>query len=154
MMYYSFVLDNERRKLCTIATAYGKFQYNRLATELKPAPDFAQYYISKTLEDLDVKCYICKVGVFSNSHEDHRKPITTVVQRLQAARFKITPLKCEWAVQETDFLGHWLTPTRIKQLKKKIDAVLKMSEPKKLTQLRSFLGAVTFGPADCAYYYR
>jgi hypothetical protein len=62
MMYYSFVLDNERRKLCTIVTSYGKFHYNRLATELKPAPDFAQYYISKTLEDLDVECYIDDVG--------------------------------------------------------------------------------------------
>ena len=82
------------------------------------------------------------------------KLITTVVQRLQATGFKINTLKCEWAVQETDFLGHWLTPTRIKQLKKKIDAVLKMSEPKKLTQLRSFLGAVTFGLADFTYYYR
>ena len=81
--------------------------------------------------------------------------ITTVVQRLQAAGFKINPLKCERAVQETDFLGHsWLTPTGIKSLKKKIDAVLKMSEPKKLTQLWYFLGAVTFGPADCTYYYR
>ena len=119
MMYYSFVLDNERRKLCTIVTSYGKFHYNRLATELKPAPDFAQYYISKTLEDLDVECCIDDVGIFSNSHEDHMKPITTVVQRLQATGFKINTLKCEWAVQETDFLGHWLTTTRIKQLKKK-----------------------------------
>ena len=154
MMYYSFVLDKKSRKLCTIVTPYGKFHYNHLATELKPAPDFAQYFISKTLEDLDVECYIDDVGSFSNSHEDHMKLITTVVQRLQATGFKINTLKCEWAVQETDFLGHWLTPTRIKQLKKKIDAVLKMSEPKKLTQLRSFLGAVTFGLADFTYYYR
>ena len=144
MMYYSFVLDEASRKLCTIVTPYGKFHYNRLAMGLKPAPDFAQYYIAKTLEGLDVECYIDDVGIFSNSYEEHMKLVATVVQRLQTAGFKINPLKCEWAVQETDFLGHWLTPTGVKPWKKKIDAVLKMSEPKNLTQLRSFLGAATY----------
>ena len=33
---------------------------------LKPAPDFAQYYIAKTLEGLDVECYIDDVGAEFN----------------------------------------------------------------------------------------
>lgn len=90
MMYYSFVLDEASRKLCTIVTPYGKFHYNRLAMGLKPAPDFAQYYIAKTLEGLDVECYIDDVGIFSNSYEEHMKLVVTVVQRLQTAGFKIT----------------------------------------------------------------
>jgi len=144
MMYYTFMLDDPSKDLCTIVTPYGKFKYNRLAMGLKPAPDIAQYYISKTLEGLDVEKYIDDVGIFSNTYEEHMETITAVVQRLQAAGFKINPLKCEWCVQETDFLGHWLTPHGVKPWKKKIDAVLKMQRPQNVTQLRAFLGAVTF----------
>ncbi|CAJ1960596.1 unnamed protein product [Cylindrotheca closterium] len=147
MMYYSFELDEPSKKLCTINTQYGLYQYNRMAMGLKPAPDFAQYYIEQTLRDLKqkgVEIYIDDVGLFSNSYEEHMALIQEVLQRLQAAGFKINPLKCEWCVQETDFLGHWLTPEGVKPWKKEIDAILKMSAPTNVTELRAFLCAVTF----------
>ena len=57
---------------------------------------------------------------------------------------KFNHLKCDWVVQETDFLGFWMTPNSVKLMKKKIDAVLKMSQPQNNTQAQSFIGAVNF----------
>ena len=57
---------------------------------------------------------------------------------------KCNPLKCAWVVKETSFLGHGMTPTVVKPMKKKINTILKVDTIKNQTQVRSFIGAVNF----------
>ena len=76
--------------------------------------------------------------------EYHVQLIDKLLTALAKAGMKFNPLKCAWTVQETSFLGHWMTPTAVKPLKKKIDAILKMDRPRNQTQVRLFIGAFNF----------
>jgi len=145
MFFYSLELDDESKELCTINTPYGLYRYCRCAMGVKVSPDAAQGLITKVLAGLDCAAYMDDCGIWTDeSFEDHMELVGKILQRLADNGLKCNPLKCDWAVQETDFLGYWMTPNSIKPMKKKIDAILKMDRPTNRTQARSFIGAVNF----------
>ena len=67
-----------------------------------------------------------------------------ILCKLQENGLTVNPLKFEWAVRETNWLGYWLTPHGLKPWKKKIDAILRMDQPRTSTALRAFIGCVNY----------
>jgi hypothetical protein len=82
---------------------------------------------------------------FRKDWDMHLASLSCVLNVLKTNDFTVNPAKCEWAVQETDWLGYWLTPSGLKhQWKKKISAILALKRPETAKQLWSFIGAVNF----------
>jgi len=86
--------------------------------------------------------YIDDCDVFHKDWDQHLDDLHKALKKLEDNGFIINPSKCEWGVQKTNFLGHWLTPNGIKPWKKKVDAILKLQAPRTLKEVRSFKGAV------------
>lgn len=144
MCHHTFELTEEAKNSCTIVTPCGKFQHCRLAMGVSCAPDMAQEtmeHVMRGIEDADA--FIDDIGAFSNSWMEHLQLLEEISQRLQDNGFAVSPMKCEWGVKETDWLGHWLTPSGLKPWRKKVDGIPQMERPQNVKQVRAFIGAVT-----------
>jgi hypothetical protein len=112
---------------------------------LKCSPDIAQAAMGNVPSDIkDADVYINDVGAFFNNWDHHINLLATILPQLWEHGFTINPLKCEWAIKETDWLDYWLTPQGLKPWKKKIDAILHMDCPYNATELHMFIGCMNY----------
>jgi putative transposase len=150
MQYYTFELDEPSKEVWTICTPFGKYKYNCLPIGISQAPDISQEIMEDMFRNFNkVDVYMDNVGVFSKDWDTHCVSLSSILNVLETNGFTVNPAKCKWAVQETDWLGYWLTPDRLKPWRKKISAILALKRPEIVKQLQSFMGAVNFFIGTC-----
>ena len=92
-----------------------------------------------------VRTYIDDLLVITKeSFEDHLEKLDIVLTRLSEAGLKVNGNKSFFARTELEYLGYWISRTRIKPLPDKVKAILKIAEPKNRKELRSFIGIVNY----------
>ena len=112
---------------------------------VKQSPNISQEVMESLFRDLDkVDVYIDNVGIFSDTWQEHLGSLGNVLAILEKHNFSVNPLKCEWGVKETNWLGYWLTLVGLKPWCKKINVILALECPTTVSQLCSFIGGVTF----------
>ena len=130
MQFYTFVLDEPSSWYCVVITPFGKYRYLRLPMGLCLSPDVAQEAMMNLLGDVqDLEVYMDDIGVFSNTFSEHLSTLGTVFERLRSMGFTISQHKCEWAIQESDWLGYWITSTGVRPWTKKTSVNDKLLPP-------------------------
>ena len=82
---------------------------------------------------------------FSDSVEEHAiQHLPVALERLKIYGMKVKPSKANLFCRSTDFLGYRITTDGLAPQSTKVDAVVKFPLPKTLTQLKAFLGLVSF----------
>ncbi|GKY94846.1 hypothetical protein MPSEU_000449600 [Mayamaea pseudoterrestris] len=146
MGYYTIRLSPAASQLCTIVLPWGKYEYCRLPMGVAGSPDIFQEKMSILMEGLDfVRTYLDDLlTITKDSFEDHLSKVEQVLERLSKAGLRVNIAKSSFATQELEYLGYWLTPTGIRPLPNKVEAILRIKRPQNVSQLRSFLGLINY----------
>jgi hypothetical protein len=94
---------------------------------LTNAPALFQRFINKVLQEYlhsFVITYLDNILIFSKEKEEYVQYISKVLEKLQGASIKLKLKKCEFHVQETEFLGHWISMEGVHIDQNKVNAIL------------------------------
>ena len=132
-------------------TEYGLYEWTVVCFGLKNAPaEFARYMRDNLREYLNdfVVVYFDDIVIFSDDLETHWKHVKQVMQRLKEKRINLKLKKCEFAVRETNFLGHVINGDSMKMQEEKLKAILEWPTPKECKDVEEFRGMAGYDTID------
>ena len=88
--------------------------------------------------------YLDDIIVFSWTPEEHLHRLKAVFNKLKAAGLKLKPSKCNLFKQQNSYLGHVVGNEGVSTDPEKIKAVTEWPQPTSVTEVRSFLGFVSY----------
>ena len=88
--------------------------------------------------------YLDDIIVFSRTPEEHLHRLKAVLNKLKATDLKLKPSKCDLFKQQSNYLGHVVSKEGVSTEPEKIKAVKEWPQPTTVTEVRSFLGFVSY----------
>ena len=88
--------------------------------------------------------YLDDIIVFSRTPEEHLHRLKAVFNKLEAAGLKLKPSQCDLFKQQINYLGHVVSKEGVSTDPEKIEAVTEWLQPTTVTEVRSFLGFVSY----------
>ncbi|GBG71890.1 hypothetical protein CBR_g10826 [Chara braunii] len=112
--YHQLEIHPRDRYRTAFKTRYKHFEWVVMPFGLMNAP--ATFQAAMTTEFRDML-------VYSRTLDEHVVHLRAVLDRLRTAKYKANRAKCEFAQQELEYLGHFVTPQGISPLADKIKAI-------------------------------
>ncbi|GBG78690.1 hypothetical protein CBR_g27915 [Chara braunii] len=117
--YHQLEIRQEDRYKTAFKMRYGHFEWLVMPFGLTNAP--ATFQAAMTTEfrhmlDRFILIYLDDILVYSRSLDEHVEHLRTVLERLRQAKYKANRDKCEFALQELEYLGHYVMPQGIRPL--------------------------------------
>ncbi|GBG64369.1 hypothetical protein CBR_g41570 [Chara braunii] len=145
--YHNIEIQPRDRYKTAFKTRYGHFEWIVMPFGLTNAPTTFQAAMTtefRNLLDRSVLIYLDDILVYSRSLDEHLEHLRAVLERLRIAKYKANRDKCEFAQQELEYLGHYVTPQGIRPLVDKLQAIQDWPDLECTTDVRSFLGLASY----------
>ena len=152
--YHTLPLSEESKKYCGITPYYGSstYIYQRLGMGLSVSPAIWQNFIQTVLEEIPDyrKHYLAIMDdiMIHSKISDHMGLIVKLFKALIRNGLKISPKKCQLFKTNLIYMGHTMLIEeglpKLKPLKTRVEAILKLDPPKTIKDCRSFCGMVNY----------
>ena len=144
--FYQIGIDEESRDKTAFVTPFGKFCFNRMPFGLRNAPAIFQ----RTMEEVLRGCYefsapyIDDILVFSKNGVEQVEHLREVFRALSSSGLTVKEDKCEFGRTHLEYLGHLIGDGQLAVPSHRATAMEAFLLPKTRTQLRSFLGSMSY----------
>ena len=152
--YHTLPLSEESKKYCGITPYYGSstYIYQRLGMGLSVSPAIWQNFIQTVLEEIPDyrKHYLAIMDdiMVHSKISDHMGLLVRLFKALIRNGLKISPKKCQLFKTDLIYMGHTMLIEeglpKLKPLKTRVEAILKLEPPKTIKDCRSFCGMVNY----------
>lgn len=142
--YHQLSLDPESRDLTAFACHRGIFRYTRLIFGMSAAAELYQRNIEHALTGLQgVKNISDDIIIGGKDTAELLERMRATFQRLRERNLTLNK-KCKFLQDELIYMGHKLSATGVSPDKEKVETIQSLKVPTNATELRSFLGMVTY----------
>ncbi|MFS7997762.1 putative nucleotidyltransferase, Ribonuclease H [Helianthus anomalus] len=124
-------------------TRYGHYEFVVMPFGLTNAPAVFMDLMNRVCKpylDRFVIVFIDDILIYSKSKADHARHLRLILELLRGKRLNDKFSKCEFWINEVQFLGHIVSSQGIHVDPSKIEAVKNWCTPKSVIEIRSFLG--------------
>jgi hypothetical protein len=148
-------INPDHVKKTTFRTHLGLFQFKRMPFGLRNGPSIFQCVMQGILAPylwLFCLVYINDIVIYSKSYKDHIDHLDKALQAIAAANITLSPSKCHMFYSSILLLGHKLSRLGLSTHTEKVQAVMDLARPTKMSQLQTFLGMVVYFLAFIPFY--
>nr|VZI32415.1 unnamed protein product [Spirometra erinaceieuropaei] len=143
--YLQIEVAPESRELLTINTHRGLFQYTRLPFGVKTAPALFQQTMNAMLSGIPGTAgYLDDIIIVGRSPAELQDRVCAVLERVQEYGFRLRAEKCQFFLDSIKYLGFVFDANGRHPDPENIRAIQRMPAPKNVSQLRSFLGLISY----------
>ena len=145
--YFQIPIREEDRDKVAFLTRTKKYRYKSMPMGLSTSAQAFQAVVNLILQNLQYKCaipYLDDILCLSPNVQQHFIDLRDIFNALRKGNLKLKKTKCEFFLQELDFLGMKVTTEGIKPSPDKIDKIKSFTRPKNVKDVRSFTGLAQF----------
>ena len=141
--YHQIKIKPEDVPKTAFVSRYGHHEYLVVPFGLTNAPAIFMNLMNKIFMpylDKFVIVFIDDILIYSKNKEDHAKHLRIALQVLREHQLYAKFSKCEFWLDQVEFLGHVISKDGISVDPAKVQAVLEWQSPKNVREVRGFLG--------------